>query len=238
MLFEPFHYDHDGTACMGKLAFPEPVQGLKPAVLVAHTWAGCDAFAEGRAAWLASLGYVGVAIDMYGGGRVGTSPEENRALMLEVSGDRRVLQSRVLAAAKAAQQIPGVDPSRMAAIGFCFGGLCVLDLARVGGPVRGVVSLHGLFTMPAQRLTAMPNRPAVLVLHGNDDPMAPPEQLAALQKELSDQGNDWQVHTFGRTMHGFTNPAANSPATGVLYNAAAEKRSWKLVASFLAEVLA
>lgn len=238
MLSEPFRYDHDGMACVGKLVFPDENQGLKPAVLIAHTWAGCDKFAEGRAAWLASLGYVGVAIDMYGGGRVGASPEENRAMMLEVMSDRRVLQSRIIAAAEAARRIPGVDPDRIAAIGFCFGGLCVVDLARVGGPVRGVVSLHGMFTPPQQSLTPTSNRPAVLVLHGNDDPMAPPEQLAALQKELSDQGHDWQVHTFGHTMHGFTNPAANSPATGVMYNAAAEQRSWKLVASFLEEVLA
>lgn len=235
---EPFRYDHEGTACVGKIVFPDEYQGLKPAVLVAHTWAGCDKFAEGRAAWLASLGYVGVAIDMYGGGRVGASPEENRAMMQQIMSDRRVLQGRIIAAAKAAQQLPGVDSDRVAAIGFCFGGLCVLDLARVGGPVRGVVSLHGMFTPPPLSLAPSSNRPAVLVLHGNDDPMAPPEQLAALQNELSEHEHDWQLHTFGHTKHGFTNPAANSPATGVMYNAAAERRSWKLVASFLDEVLA
>ncbi|MBU6160408.1 MAG: dienelactone hydrolase family protein [Myxococcales bacterium] len=238
MQTEPFHYDHHGTTCVGKFVFPEQRQGLQPAVLVAPTWAGCDNFAVGRASWLASLGYVGVAIDLYGGGRVGTSPDENRALMLQVTEDRRFLQSRMLAAVDAVQHTPGVDPDRIAAIGFCFGGLCVLDLARVGGHVRGVVSLHGLFTMPTQRLAPTTHRPPVLVLHGNDDPMAPPDQLAALQKELTEQGHDWQVHTFGRTLHGFTNPAANSPATGVLYNAVAEARSWKLVTSFLEEVLA
>ncbi|HNU20621.1 MAG TPA: dienelactone hydrolase family protein, partial [Hydrogenophilus thermoluteolus] len=132
---------------------------------------------------------------------------------------------------------PEVDPEKVAAIGFCFGGLSVLDLARVGAPVKGVVSFHGLFTPPGNttdnKITAK-----VLALHGWDDPMAKPDAVLAFAKEMTDAGADWQLHAYGHTMHAFTNPEANDPDFGTVYNAKADARSWQAMQNFLAELFA
>ncbi len=129
-----------------------------------------------------------------------------------------------------------MQAGRLAAIGYCFGGLCVLDLARSGASVSGVVSLHGLFTaadnLPEPRVTAR-----VLCLHGYDDPMVPPEALLDLATEMTDAGADWQVHAYGHTVHAFTNPAANDVERGTVYSERADRRSWQAVTNFLAEVL-
>jgi dienelactone hydrolase len=131
---------------------------------------------------------------------------------------------------------PEVDPRRIAAMGFCFGGLCVLDLARSGADLRGVVSFHGLLTPPEPhpQYTILAK---VLVLHGFDDPMAPPEQVVALGLELTEAGADWQIHAYGNTLHAFTNPRANDPGFGTVYNETADRRSWRSLREFLAEVL-
>ncbi len=129
-----------------------------------------------------------------------------------------------------------VDPHRIGAIGFCFGGLCVLDLARSGAAVRGVVAFHGLLQgapkVPSETISAK-----VLVLHGHDDPFAPPEQLAAFCREMTEAGADWQVHVYGRTQHAFTNPAANDPKLGTVYNETADRRSWLAMQGLFDEVL-
>ena len=122
-------------------------------------------------------------------------------------------------------------------MGFCFGGLCVLDLARSGADVKGVISFHGLFNAP-ENLPNEPIKAKVLALHGQDDPMVPPEQVAALQKEMTNAGVDWQIHAYGNTMHAFTNPEANDPGFGTVYNAGADKRSWIAMKNFFEEIFA
>ncbi len=229
-------YPHADSRCVGYLAYDDKLPGPLPGVLIAPTWAGRDAFAEAKARRIAELGYVGLALDMYGEGRVGSSPEENARLMGELMADRQHLQDRINAALVALRRQPEVDPVRIAAMGFCFGGLCVLDLARSGAELRGVVSFHGLFTPPE-----LPSRPTitarVLVLHGSDDPMATPEQAVALGQELTALGADWQIHLYGNTMHAFTNPQANDPGFGTVYNPLSDQRSWRILKDFLAEVL-
>lgn len=209
--------------------------GPRPAVLVCHAFAGQGDFERQRAAELAALGYVGIAMDVYGKGKRGTTRDESRALMQPLLADRGLLQRRLLAGVDAARTMSVVDPGRVAAIGFCFGGLCALDLARSGADLRGVVAFHGLFhpsPLPPQPIVAN-----VLALHGYDDPMARPEALLAFCNEMTAAGADWQVHVYGRTMHAFTNPAANDPAFGTVYQPRADARSRAAMESFLAEVL-
>jgi len=206
----------------------------RPAVLVSHAWAGRGAFECDKADKLAELGYVGIAIDNYGKGVLGKSMEENSALMTPFVQDRARLRKRLLAGIDAAAGLPQVDKSRMAAIGFCFGGLCVLDMARSGADLRGVVSFHGLF-----RPSEIPNekiRAKILALHGHDDPMVPPDAVLALEKELSAAGADWQIHVYGGTMHAFTNPDANAPQNGMAYNPVAAARAWTSMKNFLSEI--
>jgi len=129
-----------------------------------------------------------------------------------------------------------VDDKEIASIGFCFGGLCVLDLARSGVDIKGVVSFHGLLGAPEHSQPAAKIKAKVLVLHGYDDLMAPVDQVFALQQELTQAGADWQVHSYGNTMHAFTNPLANDPDFGTVYKAEADKRSWISMQNFLLEI--
>lgn len=229
---------YDGAARLeGWLAYDDVRPGPLPAVLVSHAWVGRDDFACGKARQLAELGYAGFALDMYGEGVVGSGPEENARLMAPFMEDRSKLQRRMLLALEAVRSLPEVDATRVGAIGFCFGGLCALDLARTGADVRGVVSFHGLFKPPGNT-AGNRIRANVLALHGHDDPLVPPEDVLALQTELTAAGADWQVHVYGNTVHAFSNPRANDPAFGTVYNAVADRRSWRSMVDFLAEALA
>ncbi|TFI58777.1 dienelactone hydrolase family protein [Sphingomonas parva] len=224
---------HDGTALEGVLAVDQGA-GPRPAVIVLHTFAGRGENEVAVAGRLAGLGYAGFAADLYGKGVLGRTREESSALMRPFLDDRARLQDRMLAIVEAVRALPEVDATRVAAIGYCFGGLCVLDLARTGADVRGVASFHGLFGAPGNR-EGTPIRAKVVAYHGWDDPMVPPEAVTALAAELSAAGADWQIHGYGGTMHGFTNPKANAPENGVLYNAVAARRSWESLKLFLAE---
>jgi len=217
------------------LVWDDAVAGPRPAVAISHTWAGRSPFEEGRARELAGLGYVGFAIDMYGKGRRGETPEQNTALMSPLMEDRPLLQQRIAAAVSVLRKQDEVDPARVAAMGFCFGGLCVLDLARSGSDVLGVVSFHGLFGAPGNTAgNKISTR--VLCLHGYDDPMAQPASMLALADELTAAGADWQVHAYGNTVHAFTNPAANNPGMGTVYSADADRRSRLALQNFLEEL--
>ncbi|MEP6390830.1 MAG: dienelactone hydrolase family protein [Halioglobus sp.] len=223
------------TLLEGRLFWDDTSVGPQPAVAVAHTWAGRGAFEEGRAQSLAEAGYVGFAVDLYGKGVRGTTPEENTALMTPLLEDRATLQARIAAAIVALREQDEVAASKVAAIGFCFGGLTVLDLARAGSDVLGVASFHGLF-MPADNLPAPSITAKVLCLHGYDDPMAAPEAMTALGSELSESGADWQIHAYGNTLHAFTNPEANAPEMGMGYSEAADRRSAQALQNFLDEI--
>ncbi|PCI35866.1 MAG: carboxymethylenebutenolidase [Elusimicrobia bacterium] len=237
MKTEELTYTHDGTSLKGHIAY-DYKQGIKrPAVLVAHAWGGRDEFACKKAEALAALGYVGFALDMYGDARLGKDKEENEQLIQPFLIDRAMLKGRMQAAVDFMKKHPSVAGDRIAAIGYCFGGLCVLDLARSGSSVRGVVSFHGLLGAP-ENLPNAEITSKVLALHGYEDPMASPENLTAFAKEMTDSKADWEVHAYGNTMHAFTNPAANDPGFGTVYREQADKRSWKAMKAFLSEVLA
>lgn len=230
-------YMHEGTLLEGYLAWDEALPGPLPAVMISHAWAGRGEFEMAKARALAELGYAGFALDMYGKHVLGTTPEQNAKLMAPFMSDRRLLAARQLAALAALRDQPGIAAARIAAMGFCFGGLCVLDLARSGADVRGVASFHGLLVKPEQP-TGAAITAKVLVMHGHDDPMVPVEQVVAFEREMTAAAVDWQLHAYGNTMHSFSNPAANNPDFGTVYNAQADRRSWATLQHFVAEVLA
>ncbi len=230
-------YNDGDTVLEGYVAYEES-DTQKPLVLVAHDWTGRREFACKAAERVAGLGYVGFALDMYGKGVFGKDGDTagNSALMAPYAADRALLRRRVRAALVAGRNIPQVKATRVAAMGYCFGGMCVLELARSGADVLGVVSIHGIFA-PGDA----PNgeiRARVLCLHGHDDPMVPPEQVLAFQQEMSAAGIDWQVHSYGGVRHAFTNPAANDARFGTVYNASAERRAYQSLENFLAEIFA
>lgn len=231
-----FDYSDDENTYEGFVASPES-GGRGPAVLVSHAWGGQGDFEREAATRLAELGYVGVAIDLYGKGKRGKSPQENEALMTPLVSDRAKLQGRLARSIEVVAGLAETDESKMAAIGFCFGGLCVLDMARMGASLKGVVSFHGLLGA-ADNISAPKPSAKMLVLHGWDDPMAQPESVLAFAKEMSEAGGNWQLNAYGDTVHAFTNPAAQDKANGMGYDPVVTERAWAATEHFLGEVFA
>ncbi|AFM18260.1 dienelactone hydrolase-like enzyme [Mycolicibacterium chubuense NBB4] len=226
-------HDIDGTQFDAVLTSGDRAPGA-PTVLVFHGMEGRSELQLQFAARLGEWGYQGIAVDLFGeevsrGGMEATSVEMARFL-----DDRSALAQRLATVFEALVAAPQVDPRRVAAIGFCFGGLCVLDLARAGHPLAGVASFHGL-------LTAGPDggrndvTAKVMVFHGWDDPLAPPEDVVALGREFSGRAIDWQLHAYGNTMHAFMAPWANDPERGILYSQSAAERAWTSLGHFLRE---
>jgi dienelactone hydrolase len=232
MKTETVNYQATDIELEGYLAYPDEEQA--PLVLIAHTWAGKDDFVHERAEDLAALGYVGFAVDMYGNGKVGSDTEENQSLMAPLLSDRDVLKDRIISALHFGKSLPGVDPNKVAAIGYCLGGLVVLDLARSGEDFQGVVSFHGL--LMGSDISEKGIQAKILVLHGERDPMVPLDMVDAFQKEMTKADADWQLHSYGGTYHAFTNPDANDPNLGTEYNQSASERSWKSMQNFFEEI--
>ncbi len=235
---EPLAYAAGAVTCRSHLVYDDAVAGRRPGVLVVPEWYGLNDYARERARQLAQLGYVALAVDVYGDGRVAKDAQEAGALAGAMKGDRPLLRARVRAALDALRARPECDPARVAAIGFCFGGTAVLELARDGADVRGVVSFHGGLATP------LPARPGalkakLLVLHGAADPYEPAAEVAAFQQEMESSGADWQMVFYGHAVHAFSNPAAgDDPSRGAAYDARAAARSWEAMKSFFAELFA
>ena len=230
-----FEYKDGATTCEGYVVHDGG--GKKPCVLISHAWAGIQDQERHVAERLAGLGYTAFAIDNYGKGVRGDPMGDNSALMGPFLQDRAKLKQRLMSAVTAAKTHPAVDANRIAMIGYCFGGLCSLDVARSGtSDVKGVVSLHGIFTPPGLGAQG-PIKSKVLVLHGWEDPMATPDSVLGLAKEMTAAKADWQIHAYGHTLHAFTAEGANAPERGVKYDKAADRRSWAATVDFLKEVL-
>lgn len=234
---QKIEYNDGSTVLEGYYAYDDSIIEKMPLVLVAHDWSGRNEFACAKTDKLAELGYVGFALDMYGKGKRGNTKEEKSALMTSLIQDRNKLQNRIIAAFDAAKKIAQVSTSRIGAIGFCFGGLCVLDLARSGADVKGVVSFHGLLHAP-ENTAKNPIHSKVLVLHGFDDPMVTTEHVMEFGQEMTHSNVDWQLNMYGNAMHAFTNPEANDPEFGTVYNKKADARSWAAMKQFFKEVFA
>ncbi len=229
---------HDGsTELEAFVARPEDAAKPTPAVLICHAWSGQSEFEREKARLLAEWGWVGFAVDVYGKGRRGTDTKSNSALMSPFLADRALLERRLRAALDACRELEGVDAERVAVIGFCFGGLCALDLARSGAGVVAAVSFHGLLN-GRDGLETVKSPVKVLALHGHDDPMATADQVAAFTAEMTAAGTDWQPHQYGHTMHAFTNPSANDPGFGTVYEPKAARRSFASMRALLDEAFA
>jgi dienelactone hydrolase len=232
---ETFAYEDEGEAFDLAVARPSG-EGPHPVVLVFHAWEGRDAFAEDKARKLAELGYIGAAVDLYGVGKRGTDRESSQKLMLPLVATPAVLRRRIAKVHEVVSALEGVDRGRMGAIGFCFGGTCALLAARMGLPLRGVVSFHGLLKL-GERLNERVHA-RILLQHGQDDPMVPPEDVAGFAEEMKRVRAEWTLHAYPGVMHSFTNPKAKSPELGTVFDADADRASWIGMRQFFADLFA
>lgn len=229
-------YQQGETRLIGYLAYPKDARGSLPGILVIHEWMGLNDYAKRRAEQLAGLGYVAFAADIYGDGKVAADVKEAGKLAGLYKNDRSLLRARVAAGLATLKAQPVVAPDKIAAIGYCFGGTTVLELARSGADVAGVVSFHGGLDTPTPQ-DAREIRAKVLALHGADDPYVPADQVAAFENEMRQGGVDWQLIAYGGAVHGFTNPAnGDDNSKGAAYNAAADTRSWTAMQQFFGEL--
>lgn len=220
----------------GYLAYNSQYTQPHPCVMVAHDWRGRGDAACEKAKQLASMGYVGFAIDMFGDAKLGHDKEQRRALMSPLLQNRQLLADRILTAYRTVASLPQTNPEKIAVIGYCFGGLCALDLARTGASIKGAVSFHGLLSEPSLE-TTQTVKAKILVLHGHDDPLVPPHQITQFAEEMNLKKVDWQVHIYGQTAHSFSDPEANDASMGLHYDKTAADRSWATTAMFLNDVL-
>ncbi len=234
----PVAYKDGDQDLEGYTAYDPTLKGRRPGILIVHEWWGLNDYPKHRARQLAQLGYVAFAADIYGKGVVADNAEAAGKLAGQYRSDRELMRRRVNAALAVLKADPRVDPSRIAAIGYCFGGTCVLELARGGGDLAGVVSFHGGLDTPHPEATQKP-KSAILVCDGANDPYATPDVVTAFWQEMKRCGADWQLNMYADAVHSFTNPdAGNDPSKGAAYNATADKRSWADMQQFLNRVFA
>ncbi len=226
-------YTDGKTSLEGFASYTIPEK--RPAVILCHAWSGRDKFICEKAEMMARWGYVGFALDMYGKGVLGKSREENAALKKPFLEDRELLHRRLIRALDTARTLPHVDVTKIAVIGFGFGGLCALDFARSGAHLRGAVSVYGQFDALPEKL-ARPIQSKILVLHGYDDPIVKQDQLKGFAEQMTEMKVDWQVHIYSNTVHAFMNPAINDPAVGLQFNPVSANRAWHAIQGFLEDV--
>ena len=229
-------YKQGETELEGYLAYDAALKGKLPAVLIVHEWTGVGKYVQQRAEQIAKLGYVAFCVDIYGKGVRPKNTEEAGQQATIYRKDRALMRRRAIAGLEQVKKYPFVDPTRIAAMGYCFGGGVVLELARSGADVRGVASFHGNLDTPnpedAKKMSAK-----VLVMHGADDPYVPQEQVSAFQAEMRNAKVDWQMISYGNAVHSFTNPdSGNDPSKGAAYNQSADRRSWEALVGFLKEI--
>ena len=233
---EMLQYEQGGTALEGYLAYDTAIHGKRPAVLIIHQWKGLTGYEKKRADMLAKLGYTAFALDIYGKDARPKNTQEAGAVAGRYKQDRALLRARAEAGLAVLQKQAQTDPKRIAAIGYCFGGTAVIELARSGADIAGVVSFHGGLDSP---------RPAdgknikckVLALHGADDPHVPAQDVAAFEDEMRQARVDWQLVKYGGAVHSFTDwSAGDNVRAGAAYNEKADHRSWEDMKQFFAEI--
>jgi len=230
-------YVADQTAMKGVLIFDDASTDKRPAVVVVPEWWGVNEYAKARGRMLAGLGYVAFVADMYGNGNVTTDPKVAGEWAGAVKGDRPLMRTRVNAAVGTTKAQALVNAEKVAAIGYCFGGTTVIELALSGADVQGVASFHGGLEFPTLAADAGKVQAGVLVLHGDADPMVPATEVTALEDALKQAGKAVEIVRYESAAHGFTNPDADKIGfPGVKYNEAADKDSWEKLKKFLAKV--
>jgi dienelactone hydrolase len=233
---QPLSYADGGTKLAGYVARPDVIKGKVPGVVVIHQWMGVTDHERKVSDDLAKLGYVALAADIYGEDMHPKNTAEAGKLAGTYKGDRALYRGRIAAAIEALKAQKGVDASRLAVIGFCFGGTGALEAARAGLPVKGVVSFHGGLDVPAG-YTPGPISAKVLVCHGADDPFVPAKDVAAFQEEMRHAKADYVFVAYGGAVHAFTQKEAGyDNSKGAAYNEAAQRRSWQHMKDFFAEI--
>jgi len=236
IISKPVEYKQGQTVLEGLSVYETTVQGKRPAVLIVHQWKGLGDYEKKRAEMLAQLGYNVFAVDIYGKGIRPNNPKDAAAEAARYKDDRALLRARVRAGLDQLKGHQLTDAKRMAAIGYCFGGTTVLELARSGADISGVVSFHGGLNTPNAD-DAKNIRAKVLALHGADDPFVPAKEVEAFQEEMRQGGVDWQLVAYGGAVHSFTDwNAGNDNSKGAAYNERADKRSWEALKQFFAEL--
>jgi dienelactone hydrolase len=229
-------YQQGGTTLEGYFAWDDAKEGSRPGVLVVHEWTGLGDYAKSRARQLAELGYLAFAVDIYGKGVRPQPPQDAGKQAGIYKNDRKLMRARILAGLDELRKNPLCDPQRIAAIGYCFGGTVVLELARSGADIAGVVSFHGGLDTPTPS-DAKNVKCKVLVLHGGDDPYVPLKDVEAFENEMRAAGADWQFFVYGGAVHSFTNPNSGSDRSkGAAYDARADHRSWEAMKAFFSEI--
>lgn len=229
-------YKQGDTTLEGFLAYDDSISGKRPGVLIVHQWMGVTDYEKMRARMLAEMGCVAFCADIYGKGNRPKTPQEAGALAGKYKNDRKLLRERVNAGLDELKENEWVDPNRVAAIGYCFGGTTVLELARSGAQLNGVVSFHGGLDSPSPA-DGKNIRCKVLVLAGADDPFQKSEDLAAFEQEMRDAKVDWQIVFYGGAVHAFTQRDVDKfNLPGAKYNERADKRSWQAMKDFFAEI--
>lgn len=232
-------YQAGDTTLKGYLASDPAQKGPRPGILVVHEWWGHNDYARKRARMLAEMGYTALAVDMYGDGKQATHPEDAGKFAGEVAKNAPLAKARFLAALELLRAQPGVTAKNVAAIGYCFGGGVVLNMARMGVDIAGVASFHGSLgtQQPAQKGEV---KAKVLVLNGDDDPFVKPEQITAFKKEMQDAGVDFEFVGYPGAKHAFTNPEADSFGQKfklpLAYSAEADRASWAKMQAFFEDI--
>ncbi len=230
-------YEHDGTTLVGYIAWDGATTSKRPGVLVVHEWWGHNDHARNQAERLARAGYVGLALDMYGKGKVTEHPEEAQAFMQEAMSDVARAKGRFEAALAILKKDPRVDAEQVAAIGYCFGGAVVLAMARTGMDLDAVVSFHGALQTPPTPTPEGQIKARVLVLHGAADPMVPPPAVASFEKDMVGAGAAFEIVQYEGAKHAFTNPDADEKGMDALaYDADADAKSWAKMIEVFGEV--
>jgi len=236
IVYKAIEYKQGDAVLEGLSVYDNALQGKRPAVLVVHQWKGLGDYEKKRAEMLARLGYNVFAADIYGKGIRPQTIEEAAIEAGKYKSNRSLLRARVRAGLDVLAKDQRTDSRHIAAIGYCFGGTAVLDLARSGADIAGVVSFHGGLSSPAPR-DAKNIKAKVLALHGADDPNVPAHEVAAFEDEMRQSGVDWQLIAYGGAVHSFTDwNAGNDNSKGVAYNERADRRSWEAMKSFFAEI--
>ncbi len=227
------NYKDGNTALEGYLAYDPWIKGKRPAILLAHAWKGLDDYAKRRTRQLAKMGYIVFALDIYGKGVHAKDHKEAAQLSGIYTNDRKLMRARARAGLEVLSKHKLTDTNRIASVGYCFGGATVLELARSGADIKGTVTFHGNLTTPTPQ-DAKNIKGKVLVLHGAADTFVSPKVVAAFRKEMDQAKVDWSMKSYKDAVHAFTvREAGNDPSTGLAYNEAADKESWKEMKSFL-----
>jgi len=233
---EKIEYKHGDIVLQGYLAYDQSNSEKRPGILIIHEWWGHNDYAQMRARQLAELGYVAFALDMYGKGVITSDPGKAGELAGAFYKDRKLMRERASTGLEILKKQKVTDSNRLAAIGFCFGGTCALELARGGAEMNGVVSFHGGLNTPHPQ-DSKNIKGSILVLHGADDPYVNTEEVQAFQEEMRNGGVDWQMNYYGDAVHSFSNPAAGQDkSSGAAFNEKAAERSWKAMQIFFNEI--